>query len=101
MSNATIKTFRDIPLKSGEVIPKGSQITFIGRFPKTDRTGVFNWNGRELRMRYTNVFKAPTMRSLERWTYDGIAESVLGNRVEPDGWDSYGAPSWLLVAGMA
>ena len=43
--------------------------------------------------------KIPSMRSLEKMA-DGIAKSVLGKRVEPDGYDPYGSPSWLLVVGI-
>ena len=44
--------------------------------------------------------KTPSFKSLEKQSYDGVAKSVLGNRVEPDGFDQYGSPSWLLVAGV-
>ena len=44
--------------------------------------------------------KCPTLRTLERWSNDGIARSVLNQKVEPDGWDQFGSPSWLLVYGI-
>lgn len=44
--------------------------------------------------------KEPSMRTLKRWVDDGIAKSIRGKRVEPDGYDSEGFPSWLLVLGI-
>lgn len=44
--------------------------------------------------------KMPSLATLERYSDDGIAKSVFGARVEPDGWDAQGSPSWLLVAGV-
>ncbi len=42
-------------------------------------------------------FKEPSLRTLEKWSSDGIAKSVTGHRVEPDGYGPDGSPSWLLV----
>lgn len=43
--------------------------------------------------------KPPSMSAIERMV-DGTSKSVLGKRVEPDGHDEYGSPSWLLVLGF-
>ena len=43
--------------------------------------------------------KEPSMASLERMS-DGIAKSVTGKTVEPDGYGPDGSPSWLLVLGF-
>ena len=45
-------------------------------------------------------FKVPSMAALEKYSDDGIAKSMLGNKVEPDGYDDMGSPSWLLVVGV-
>lgn len=42
----------------------------------------------------------PDMRQLSEWSYDSVCESVLGHMVEPDGYDGYGFPSWLIVLGI-
>ena len=42
----------------------------------------------------------PTIEDLERWMNDGVCESTNGERVEPDGIDSDGYPSWLLYLGL-
>lgn len=43
--------------------------------------------------------KMPGLASLERMSYDGIAKTPTGHRVEPDGYGPDGSPSWLLVSG--
>lgn len=45
-------------------------------------------------------FKTPGLRALEKYSDDGIAKSVFGARVEPDGIDADGSPSWLLFLGL-
>lgn len=42
----------------------------------------------------------PSLRTLEKWSNDGVARTVDGQRIEPDGTASNGAPSWLLVVGV-
>ncbi len=45
-------------------------------------------------------FKEPSVRTLEKWSQDGVAKSVTGHRVEPDGYGPDGSPSWLLALGL-
>lgn len=49
---------------------------------------------------YLFVDSIPSAQTLERWSNDGICETVTGDQVEPDGVGSDGAPSWLLVFGL-
>ena len=44
--------------------------------------------------------KPPTIKTMEKWSEAGIARSVYGKKVEPDGYDVLGSPSWLIVMGM-
>jgi len=46
------------------------------------------------------VGKEPSAKMLEKWSDDGIAKSVLGAKVELDGWDDEGSPSWALAMGL-
>jgi hypothetical protein len=41
--------------------------------------------------------KLPSQRQIENWVYDSVCSTPLGNRVEPDGYDKHGCPSWLLI----
>ncbi len=50
--------------------------------------------------KFSTFFKPPTMKTLEKYSFDGISKSVTGKRCEPDGHSEDGAPSWLLVLGM-
>lgn len=42
------------------------------------------------------VKKAPGIKTLERYTMEGIARATDGCRIEPDGVCQHGHPSWLL-----
>lgn len=44
--------------------------------------------------------RIPNEKTLQKWNNEGVCKSVLGNKVEPDGHDQYGAPSWLLTFGL-
>lgn len=41
--------------------------------------------------------KRPSTEQLIEWEHDGWCESMLGERVEPDGVDERGSPSWMLA----
>lgn len=43
--------------------------------------------------------KIPGLRTMMAWNADGIAKSISGKKVEPDGYDPEGYPSWLLAMG--
>ncbi len=50
--------------------------------------------------KFSTFFKPPVVRTMEKWSNDGVAKSVTGKRCEPDGHSDDNAPSWLLVLGM-
>lgn len=97
----------EIKLKSGEVIKLGDRIDFIR---VSDTKGGVHVHvpalNRELKLSMTTFVKrilgkkVPSIRTLEKWSDDGIARSILGKKVEPDGYDSDGFPSWLVALGM-
>jgi hypothetical protein len=45
-------------------------------------------------------FRVPTIQTMNKWIRDGVAKSVFGERVEPDGIDEHGSPSWILFLGL-
>jgi hypothetical protein len=51
--------------------------------------------------KYFEEFIKPDMEAVEAAMYDGYCPSLLGEEVEPDGYDSEGFPSILLAAGLA
>jgi hypothetical protein len=42
----------------------------------------------------------PSLRTLEKYSENGIARAMDGCKVEPDGTCMHGAPSWLLKMGL-
>ena len=50
--------------------------------------------------KFTKMQKPPGMRALQKRQFDGISKSVVGEKVEPDGYGPTGAPSWELVLGI-
>lgn len=92
------KTKKAITMKCGEIVEAGAPVSFI----KDVATHCLVQGNRAepYRVRVTSAFKAPSIKTLERQSNDGIVSSILGERVEPDGWDQYGSPSWLLALGV-
>lgn len=82
-------------------IPEGAEIeiTYEGETGK----GSVHYNGRAFRVGNKAIAKitgneAPSLEELEE--YDSIVPSILGNDVEPDGYDEYGSPSWMIALGF-
>jgi len=48
----------------------------------------------------TGFTKMPSEATMERWMFDGVAKSITGKRVEPDGFGEDGSPSWLVALGL-
>lgn len=99
-----MKTQKQINLKDGltdnglPYLPAGLPVTFIQGNPS--RCLVQGQRHEPYKVRITSAFKTPSMKSLEKWTFDSVCKSVTGKRVEPDGWSDDGSPSWLLALGM-
>ena len=103
-----MKAAKDIKLKSGEVIKKGtpvdsivhnlvygvSMVKFFGRDKplKLPTAALYRF--------VTGFRKPPGQKALERMVFDSVAKSITGKTVEPDGVASDGSPSWLLVLGL-
>lgn len=45
------------------------------------------------------VGKPPSIKTMQKWSFDGIAKATDGCKVEPDGICQHGHKSWLLVLG--
>lgn len=102
-----MKAAKDIRLKSGKVIPKGTPVEEIKHIGPTFMKSDVRFRGFKplylptaLLANYVTGFKKPPKSAaLEKMVFDGIAKSITGKRVEPDGIASDGSPSWLLVLG--
>jgi hypothetical protein len=42
---------------------------------------------------------SPSLKTLEKWSFDGVSKATDGCRVEPDGTCQHGHLSWLLRLG--
>jgi len=107
--NMNLVNNKEIKFNNGLVIPVGTSVGIIFK----DGGTVCELSGgsaggipvtMKLRCsslpRYFTKFKAPSLKTMQKWSNDGVAKSMLGQRVEPDGYDSEGSPSWMLVAGI-
>ena len=93
-----MKTIKDLKMKSGEIVPRGTEIQ-----PCKGHDSICLVQGARLepyRIKYTSAIAVPDIDELENWSNDGVCDSVSGESVEPDGHDRYGFPSWLLVLGL-
>ena len=50
--------------------------------------------------RHKVVGKRPSIKTMERWSSDGVAKATDGCRVKPDGVCEHGHSSWMLVVGV-
>lgn len=100
---------KEIKFKNGLVIPVGTNltVTFVAGQTVANLTGGSAGGvpvSIKLRCsslpRYFTKFKAPSLKTMEKWSDEGVAKSMLGQRVEPDGYDDEGSPSWMLVVGI-
>lgn len=55
--------------------------------------------GRSKGERHKATEKRPSLRTLEHWVCDGVAEATDGCHVEPDGYCEHEHASWLLILG--
>lgn len=96
----TIKAYKDVNLKDGTTISKGEEFTLRGILSDTKGSWQRDSDGRVMILRFSTLIKAPGLKTLERWSDDGIAKSVLGAQVEPDGHGPDGEPSWMRALRM-
>ena len=113
------KLLKDLVLKDATVVPRGSAVTveFYANKDEAGRTycrlhvDYVSPRGRDFTKEalkcpieslptVVSGFKMPSEKTLEKWSFDGVAQSVTGKKVEPDGIGPDGAPSWLLVLGI-
>lgn len=93
-----ITTQKPIALKDNSTLPKGMAVSFKTEMPS--RCFVQGERPESYRVRVTSAFRAPSLKSLEKWYNEGYCKSIAGERVEPDGWDSKGTPSWFLALSL-
>jgi len=98
---------RDVANKRGDSIESGSRVSLSwpgrsgARTELTDDAGnMVTVHTENLHNYVSGISRPPSIRVMEKWMFDGVAKSVTGKRVEPDGIGPDGAPSWMLVFGI-
>lgn len=93
------------PCSGFEKIPKGTEITVV--WGENGKPTITIPSLKSEPFSLGNKFlikilgkKVPSLTTLERWSDDGVAKTILGTKTEPDGYGNYGEPSWLLVMGL-
>lgn len=102
-----VKTKKDLTYSKNPetacVIPAGTALTI--HFSEVNHGRIyFDYNGhlRSLHCQtafnnITGINKCPSIRTLEKWSMDGVAKTVTGQPTELDGTGPDGSPSWLLA----
>lgn len=102
------KTIKELTFKTGKVIPVGTPVTYkffkegMGVLLDIPSADIVESKLRtQIAMRFLSGFtKEPSIKTMEKWSYDGIAKTVTGHRTDPDGHGPDGSPSWMLVLGL-
>lgn len=94
-----------IKSKKGNIIEEGTKVTVT--FPKKFNGQYMSIENDDIRIlsktiNMKNYFgtKLPSNRQIEKWSFNSFCKSVNGAKVEHDGWDSNGNPSWMLALGI-
>ena len=88
-------------------IPVGTKV-HIDFSPRKHSNRIFITVGNEIKIARIEMAstwlkgfkKVPSITTLSKQANNGIVTTCLGTKVEPDGWDYNGAPSWALVVGV-
>ena len=88
-------------------IPTGTKV-HIWFSPKVHPQYLFIQSGDEVKIskarfgfdKFSKITKCPSTTTLQKYSWNGISKSVVGEKVEADGYGPTGAPSWELVLGV-
>lgn len=98
MEAAEVTLYRDVKLKNGDILKAGLKVEV--RPSKSDAVCIVKAGPLEVTLRYSTVFRPPTLKQLEYWCFDAVAETPIGEETEPDGTDCYGFPAWPRILGV-
>lgn len=97
----TMKTKSGIVIEFGEVVEVQKHKDFDNILTVNTEDGrTISTRAYIAHTKLTGFKQPPSERTLEKWVADSVVSSITGQRVEPDGYDKYGFPSWLLVIGL-
>lgn len=99
------KVKKEIKWKDSMTFPVGAEV-FVTVKKETPTIASVRYNSVEKKMptKYLYIhfedFIEITYDVIEEAIMDGVCPSLIGQSVEPDGWDLYGFPSILLAMGL-
>lgn len=91
-----VTTNKALKLRGGDILTTGCQVGFA--HGQHEICAVKSHDGSRFIVRTLNAFEQPSDATIQDWFCDGVWESIAGERVEEDGWDEHGTPSWGLLA---
>lgn len=94
-----ITTQKELKLRDGTIVPIKTSVMCEPDILAPYVCEIVLDNGTKYRVRYESIFKAPSLRTIEKYCFDAIAKTPIGLKVEPDGFDEYGFPAWPLILG--
>lgn len=95
----------DLVLKTKEVVPAGTVVRVDFNTDKDDSIKLVLADRiirlpTELAFRYVDGFsRPPKMRQLQQWADEGYCLTVIGNKVNTNGYGPNGDPSWMIALG--
>ena len=102
-----LEILQDAKKNNGMVVTKGTLVSIEFDKENLGKVVCHTIGGEKIKFpvivayKYVKGFpKPPTMEKMMKWQEDGFCKSILGERVEPDGIDAQGSPSWLLALGF-
>ena len=95
-----IKTQKEIRFIDGTILAKGTSVLVEPRPTSDSKCVIATDSGQRYTLGWGSIIKPPTLPTIGKYCQNGYAKTPFGKRVEPDGYDEYGAPSWPLVMGF-
>lgn len=87
-------------MTSGTKLLSGTAVTVEPIKGHDSKCKITTADGKSYAVSYASVFKTPSLKTMEKWDYDGYSKTPTGAVTEPDGYDPEGFPSWIKIIGI-
>lgn len=98
------KLIKEISFKDGKTYKAGEMVEITPNKELNRACLKFKDSDKQYRLRYSSLHlyfkgfkKMPTMKTIEKQFFDGVTTTPTGKKVELDGYDSDGFPSWFII----
>jgi hypothetical protein len=99
MSGAMVTLRHAVRVQGGVLFPKGEAVQ-VKPVPGSAIVCEIFARGMTKRVHYVRVFQGPTRNLICAWIARNVCKSVIGEAVQPGGFDRSGFPCWSLVYQM-